>query len=401
MVRQLDQPSDYRLASPRPERNESLLPGGANFCGYLRTESGVGGSARGYIRALKRTGLSLALLDISDLQTNRSQDDEIRQFHAEHPFDVNLICADVELHYSILSHFGEDFFKDRYNVGLWAWELPRFPKKWFDRFAYYDEIWVPSAFIADSLSSISPIPVIRMPPALTLPATGSRECGRQRLNLSDDEFLFLFAFDFHSHIERKNPAAAIAAFRRAFSPGDPARLVLKCVNGDSNPQGFRQLQQLARGAQIEICDGYWTAEEIRDLTAACDAYLSLHRSEGLGLTITDAMASGKPVIATGWSGNTDFMNVNNSYPVRCELVHIDQSVGPYSAGETWAEPSIEHAAECMRAVYEDRASASARGRAAQRDIETLYSESAVAQRISQRLETIGFRRRWPQFQRLG
>jgi glycosyltransferase involved in cell wall biosynthesis len=399
MVHQPVLPSDQRRLSSRLGHMEPLSPGGVNFCGYLRTESGVGGMARRYIRALKATGLPLALLDISDLQTNRSKDDEISQFQQESPFDVNLICADVDLHYSILSHFGDDFFKDRYNIGLWAWELPQFPRKWFDRFAYYDEIWVASAFIAEALSAVSPIPVVRMPPALTLPASGSRDRGRHRLGLRDDEFTFLFAFDVHSHIERKNPASVIEAFRQAFSADDSVRLILKCVNGDSNREGFERLQQLACDPRIEIHDGYWTAEQIRDLMAACDAYVSLHRSEGLGLTITDAMALGKPVIATGWSGNTDFMNVANSYPVRYELTQIQKSVGPYQAGETWADPSVEHAAQCMRAVLEDRASAANRGRAAQHDIETLYSDGAVGQRIAQRLETIRTRRRWPEFRR--
>ena len=142
-------------------------------------------------------------------------------------------------------------------------------------------------------------------------------------------------------------------------------------------------------------DGYWSVDEMRDLMAACDAYVSLHRSEGTGLTITDAMALGKPVIATGWSGNTDFMNVSNSFPVSHELVEIQKSVGPYQAGQTWAEPSVEHAAQCMRAAYDDRDAAQARGRAAQRDIETHYSEQAIGQRINERLETIGIRQRWP------
>src|SRR5437762_330621 len=183
MIRQPAPQSNHSPASWPLGRTESLTPRGVNFCGYLRTESGVGAAARGYLRALKKTGLPLAPLDISDLQTNRSKDDEISQFQEEHRFDINLICADVELHYSILSHFGDDFFKDRYNIGLWAWELPRFPKKWFDRFAYYDEIWVASAFIADALSAVSPIPVVRMPPPLTVPHAGSRERGRERLEL--------------------------------------------------------------------------------------------------------------------------------------------------------------------------------------------------------------------------
>src|SRR5437763_567262 len=106
----------------------SLMPSGINFCGYLRTESGVGAAARGYVRALEKAEVPLALLDISELQTNRSQDETFTGMDGEHPYDVNLICADVELHYAILAHYGEDFFRNRYNIGIWAWELPRFPK---------------------------------------------------------------------------------------------------------------------------------------------------------------------------------------------------------------------------------------------------------------------------------
>jgi glycosyltransferase involved in cell wall biosynthesis len=399
MIYQPSRKPDVKATSWSLSGGESLLPRGVNLCGYLRTESGVGAAARAYVRALEKAEIPLALLDISDLQTNRSQDGEIPRFDDDHPFDINLICADVELHFSILSHFGDDFFRNRYNIGIWAWELPRFPKKWFDRFAYYDEIWIASSFIAESLATVAPIPIVRMPPPLVMPKSGSRERGRERLGVNEDEFLFLFAFDVHSHIERKNPAAAIEAFRRAFSPADSARLVLKCVNGGANPDGLDQLRQLAHGARVEIHDGYWSADEMRDLMAACDAYVSLHRSEGTGLTITDAMALGKPVIATGWSGNTDFMNVGNSFPISYELVEIKKSVGPYQAGQTWAEPNVEYAAECMRAAYDDREAALARGRAAKRDIETQYSEQAVGERIIQRLETVGIRRRWPEFQR--
>src|SRR5205807_963305 len=179
---------------PGTENVVSLQPRGINFCGYLRTESGVGAAARGYVRALEKAGLPLALLDISDLQTNRSQDRSLTKFQAEHPYDVNLVCADVELHYSILEQYGNKFFRNRYNIGIWFWELPRFPKKWFDRFAYYDEIWVASSFIAEALSAVCPVPVVRMPPALTPSSYGLRERGRERLGASPEEFLFLFVF---------------------------------------------------------------------------------------------------------------------------------------------------------------------------------------------------------------
>src|SRR5215208_908920 len=150
---------------------------------------------------------------------------------------------------------------------------------------------------------------------------------------------------------------------------------------------------------IDIYAGYWSSQELQDLMAACDAYVSLHRSEGTGLTIIDAMALGKPVIATSRSGNMDFMNVSNSYPVGYELVEIRENVGPYRAGEVWADPSVEHAAEQMRRVFEDREEARIRGAAARREIETNYSEEKVAEVVRQRLEVITSLHKLPEFRR--
>ena len=320
-------------------------------------------------------------------------------FEPDHLYDVNLVCVDAAQHFAIMSRIGADFFEGRYNIGAWAWELPRFPEKWYDRFAYYDEIWVTTAFIANTLAPVSPVPVVRIPPVLTPATRASRNSGRRRLGVSSEEFVYLFVFDFHSHMERKNPLALIDAFKMAFRPSEPTRLVIKCVNADSDPEGFATLNARAQRHPVEIHAGYWPAQELRDLMAACDAYVSLHRSEGTGLTITDAMALGKPVIATSWSGNMDFMDVSNSYPVRYELVELRRNVGPYRAGEVWADPSVEHAAELMRRVFEDREEARARGRAARREIEANYSEERVADLIQHRLEVITSRHRFPEFKR--
>jgi len=370
---------------------------GINVGGYLRTESGVGAGARGYVRALRSLGVPVALKDVSELCINRSGDRALTDFDTDHPYDVNLVCIDVELHFAVMAHLGEEFFRDRYNIGVWWWELPQFPQKWYDRFAYYDEIWVGTSFIANVLAPIAPIPIVRIPPVLTAGTCGSRDSGRRRLGVSPDELVYLFVFDFHSTLERKNPLALIDAFKTAFVPSDPVRLVIKCVNDGSDPEGSAAMAARAQGYPISIHKGYWTAEEMRNLMAACDAYVSLHRSEGAGLTITDAMAQGKPVIATGWSGNMDFMNVSNSFPVRYELVELKESVGPYQAGQAWAEPSVEHAAELMRRVFAHREEARARGQAARREIETHYSEEKVASLIQRRLEAIAIRRQFSLF----
>jgi glycosyltransferase involved in cell wall biosynthesis len=373
--------------------------GGINVTGYLRDESGWGEAARGYVRALNALEVPITLNDLSDLSSNRSEDRTLTAFDAEHPYDVNLVCVDAAQHFAIMSHIGAELFEGRYNIGAWAWELPRFPEKWYDRFAYYDEIWVSTSFIANTLAPISPVPVVRIPPVLTTIAHASRNSGRHRLGVSPDEFVYLFVFDFHSHLERKNPLALIDAFKMAFAPSEPVRLVIKCVNADSDPEGFAVMRARARGYPISIYAGYWPSQELRDLMAACDAYVSLHRSEGTGLTMTDAMALGKPVIATSWSGNVDFMDISNSFPVRYKLVELQENIGPYRAGEIWADPSVEHAAEMMRLVFEDREEAWARGRAARREIETNYSEERVASLVQHRLEVIANRHRFPAFRR--
>jgi glycosyltransferase involved in cell wall biosynthesis len=228
----------------------------------------------------------------------------------------------------VLSELGEQFFEDRYNIGIWAWELPRFPERWHDRFAYYDEIWVATSFVANALSPVSTVPIVRVPPVLTS-EPGSRDGGRRKLGVGDDEFVFLFVFDFNSHVQRKNPLAVVDAFAATFGPSDRARLAVKCVNPGSNRAGYEALLARAAGHRVDVHAGYWPAADVRNLMAACDAYVSLHRAEGTGLTISDAMAAGKPVIATGWSGNMDFMTVANSYPVRYDLVPVAETCGPY------------------------------------------------------------------------
>jgi len=382
-----------------PDGDGGRSPLAVSVSGYFRDESGWGAAARGYVRALRRAGVPTRLADFSALTSNRSGDRTLAGGDALADWDVNLMCIDAGQHFAVLSHGDHDVFDHRYNIGAWAWELQRFPARWYDRFAYYDEIWVGSSFIASAIAPIAPIPVIRVPPVLAptmaVPATADRVGWRRR----PGEFLFLFMFDVHSHLARKNPLAIVEAFRHAFRPAEPVRLILKCVNAESDPAGFRTLVDRAAGAAIDIHSGYIPAEDVRGLMWSCDAYVSLHRSEGIGLTIADAMGLGKPVIATGWSGNTDFMDVSNAFPVGYQLVTLEENVGPYHAGEVWAEPSIQHASEQMRFVVDHADEARARGIAARATIQRDYSEERIAALIAQRLAIIGERHRFDEFKR--
>ncbi len=365
---------------------------GVNVVGYLRDESGLGAAARGYVGLLDRMRVPVALKDVSDVTPNRSEDDTLRPSDDAFPHDLNLVCVTADQHHNVKSRLEPGFFDGRYNVAVWYWELGRFPEEWHDRFAEYDEVWAGSSFGVNALAPISPVPVVRVPPLIGVGPGGSRARGRRALQATRDELVFLYVFDFHSSFERKNPLAAIDAFRSAFAPSEPARLVIKCVNEAASPSDFEAMVARAEGRRVAIHTGYWHPREMRDLTAACDAYVSLHRSEGLGLTIAEAMLLGKPAIATAWSANTDFMDVSNSFPVRYELVALPRDFGPYRAGEVWADPSVEHAAAMMRFVFEHRGAAAAIAERGRRDARAYFSGKSLARLVADRLSAIAQRR---------
>ena len=362
--------------------------GGVNVVGYLRSESGLGALARGYIRALNQAEVPMSLVDTGHLTVNRTEDPTITEIHDEFRHDINLVVVNADEHFHVSSELGEDHFRSRYNIGSWAWELPSFPTEWHDRFPWYDEIWVGTSFIAGALTKVAPMPVVVVPPTLSVDRHGDARRGRELIGVDDDEFVFAFLFDFHSFFERKNPLALVDAFTRAFSAKDRARLIIKCTNGHSDQEGLAELYDRADGHNVDIHSGYWPVDDVRDLMAGIDAYASLHRAEGIGLTLSDAMARAKPVIATGWSGNTDFMNTANSYLVDFDLVTLERDFGPYAAGSTWANPSVNHAASLMRRVYEHRDEGTAKGRRARADIDAHFSEARVAEIVRSRLAVI-------------
>jgi glycosyltransferase involved in cell wall biosynthesis len=361
---------------------------GVNVCGYLTGELGLGAAARGYISALKQLDLPLALNDLTDSVPGLPGRVELPGVPRKaSPYTVNLITVPAQDHEFLVKSIGPAFLLGRYNIGVWFWELPEFPEEYRFVFDEYDELWGGSAFIAETLTKASPIPVSPIPPAF-LPATeGDRNRGRQRI-AADDDTIFLFVFDFWSVQQRKNPLAVIEAFNQAFSPSESARLVIKSSNSRAYPNYFARMNQLAQGRRITLYDGYWTREEVQDLMAACDVYVSLHRAEGLGLTLLEAMSLGKPVIATGWSGNMDFMTDTNSFPVRYELAPIRQSLFRYEAGQLWAESSVEQAAELMRYAFDHPEQASQTGHRAKADVARIYAPSSIAARMRERFAGI-------------
>jgi hypothetical protein len=233
---------------------------------------------------------------------------------------------------------------------------------------------------------VSPIPVVRIPPAVEVKQPPERT--RAQLSLPEG-FLFLFVFDYASLFERKNPLAIVDAFTRAFDEGDGATLVLKCINHERNPSSHARLvAATAARPDVHVIDRTVAPAEKDAMIAACDCYVSLHRSEGFGFTMAEAMWLGRPVIATGYSGNRDYMTHENSYLVDFQLVPIGDGVDPYPPDGVWAEPDVGHAAALMREVFDDPGAAQARAARGQSQLRASHSREAVGRAITRRLARI-------------
>ena len=364
--------------------SESLL--GVNVAGYLTAESGVGEAARGYVTALKSLGVKTAFTDFAVGTQSRTADKTLSDFRVTNPHPINLICINADQVPNFTTHVGSNYFEEKYNIGVWWWELPNFPEEWWDRFAHFNEIWVGSGFTYESISKHSPVPVVRIPPAIHVHLP--KIYPKNYFGLADSEFIFLFLFDFFGYFERKNPLAVVEAFKKAFQPDEPVRLVFKCINGEHDFYNLSRLKNTIGDARITVIEGYLSKDEKNGLINACDSYVSLHRSEGFGLTLAEAMFLEKTVIATGWSGNMDFMTVNNSYPVEYELTKLTADYGPYKHGQVWAEPSIQHAMQLMRQVYDQPEEAKEKAKRAAADIRLMHSPVAASLAIKARLDVI-------------
>lgn len=361
-------------------------PAGVNVVGYLHAEVGVGEVARQVITALDAAAV---INRPSSLLAPRS-----RQGHAfaaasrlEHPFAVNLVCVNADVLPAFAAEAGASFFAGKHTIGLWWWETDQFPADFAQAFDHVDEVWVGSRFIADALQPISPVPVIHMPVPITFPERAPLRPSVARWPA--DAFTFLFSWDYHSIFARKNPLAVVEAYTAAFNAEDGAALVLKCINSGGDPANHQLLlNAIADRPDIVVIDQYLDASDRDRLIASCDCYVSLHRSEGLGLTLAEALFHGRPVIATGYSGSLELTDPQTSLLVDYKLVPIGPGSAPYPADGRWAEPNVEQATRLMRDVFERPAWAASMARQAARDLRERYSPEVCGAAMRDRLAAI-------------
>ncbi|WP_158372256.1 glycosyltransferase [Cellulosimicrobium cellulans] len=359
---------------------------GVNVVGFLRGELGIGESARQLVAALDAAGVPQAAVAVETHLTSRQRPAGPGAGARSAPLATTLLCVNADLTPTVAAGLPVAFDRT-YRIGMWYWEVEDFPASQHDGFAAVEEVWVATDFIRAAIAPHTTLPVTTVtPPLPQRPAHVT--LGRAELGLPDGP-LFLFAFDFLSTAERKNPLGLVDAFCAAFSPEDGPVLVVKSINADQRPADAERLRLRVAGLpHVVLLEDYLDADARDALMAACDCYVSLHRSEGLGLTMAEAMAWGKPVIATRYSGNLQFMTDENSFLVDWSPVPIPEDAAPYPAGATWAEPDPDHAARLMREVLERPEEARARGQRAAADIATLHSPAAAGRRIAARLTAI-------------
>jgi glycosyltransferase involved in cell wall biosynthesis len=364
-------------------------PAGINLMGYVRAELGLGEAARSLAAACEAVSVDFSVVDLG-YQTLHPQADYtiLRQAKDRH--------YGIDLHYVNASHARQTaelleargHGRNAYTIGFWHWEQPEFPLDLQPAFAHVDEVWAPSTFVGDAIAAVSPVPVFKVPHAVTCEA--GPQATRAHFSLPEDRLLVLVMYDLLSYQHRKNPEAAIAAFRLATRASADMGLVIKTINGTRHPQDLAQLKaSVADLPHVHFVDDFLSRQATWDLQACCDVLLSLHRAEGFGLAPAEMMRLGKPVVATGWSANMDFMTAQNSMPVQYTLQPLREAVGAYPAGPLWAEADVDHAAWCLQRLASDPALRSQIGQQASHDIRTQLSPQTVGRQIRNRLAVLG------------
>lgn len=341
---------------------------GINLIGYIGANLGLGHTAREFARALLAQGIPFCIHDIDPGHARGDFDNTFGHLAVADPeklpYQINLFIAGANsLGHWVFDMASKSSNRDRLNVAFLWWELPDMPDHLIEAARIFDVLIAGSEFIqATLMNSIPGIPVLLARHPLTIPNGIAPD--REKFGIPRDSFCFCAGFEPFSDPERKNPFAAIQAFLTAFPEDPDTRLIIKINNapeaGTENDQLARLYAMAARDTRIILLKKNLPYADLLSFYASCDAFVSLHRAEGLGLVPLEAMRLGKPVVSTAWSGNMSYMNYNNAALVRFELVPTSDKSQFYGPGRLgmqsyWAEPSIEHAAAMMKRIATDDA----------------------------------------------
>lgn len=366
------------------QQERALKTHGINVIGHFQKALGLGETSRLYVNSLTANNIPFSLISADSLAPFHSNEAFHLPISNEFKYPINLFCLAPDN----ISHFIEKtkwkHFKKSYNIGVWYWETNIIPKKIQTSWKYLDEIWVASRYVQEHLSIATALPVHRITQPIHLPNM-QKPSDKQQFGLKD-KFTFLFCFNFFSIVNRKNPLALIHSFQKAFPKSQDVQLVIKSQGGDQHLTQLKPFQELIKNdSRIHWIDRSLDGGSLYDLMNACDCYVSLHRSEGFGITMAEMMLLGKPVIATGFSGNLDFMNEENSFLCSHILKPIGKGNSPYPANGLWADVDVNQAAFWMKYVFENPEIALAKAQKGKDFILKHHSYEVVGDQIKKRL----------------
>lgn len=363
-----------------------------NLVGHPYAPIGMGEHVRCTYRAMRSVAMRPSLTDIYKLIPPDA--DEFHEFAGvctNQPADINIFHINGNEVEQSLAHLKAQRQWSGYNIIYPAWELPRYPQEWAVLLDRFDEIWAPSQFIKESIERACRKPVIPMPLACEVVLTSF--LSRRYFGIPETDYTFLFFFDVRSFITRKNPFAVIESFRRVLRerPSARTRLLLKVNGAELAPDVMQQLNAAIDGIehQVILLQRTMTDNEAKNLVRCCDCFISLHRSEGFGRGISEAMVLGKPVIATGYSGNMEFMNEETSFPVTYDLIPLVEGDYLHWEDQVWADVHVAYAVQHMIRLVDTPELGRTVGNKAKLHMQKNFSYSAIGMNYRKRLEEIG------------
>jgi len=368
--------SQVNYKTTKKQHIKKKYPFGVNVIGYMYDSDAQGIHARSILKMLKEAGVPVAYVAVPGHPEHEEDREELKGVPNKPLYSINLVYTGATQLY-IHDLLDKKTFENRYNIGfLWA-DSGNFPQSWKHACGVYNEIWAGSEFVKNLLSKYTTTPIKLMP----LPIY---KINGERVN--SEKYTFLFVFDSGSSLERKNPQAVIEAYKKAFYPDfSKTRLIIKSKSLEMFPE-FNEIRESLDEVNGILINKDISKQELGNLYNSCDAYISLHRAEGYGATMAEAMLLGKPVIATGYSGNMDFMTEENSYPVKYKIKELENDVGFLSKGSLWAEADIDDASRIMKIVFENQDEAKQKAIKAKDYIENNYSHTTVLTIMLHRLK---------------
>lgn len=338
----------------RTTKIDKSLKKGINFVAPIKGQFGLGQGSRLIYKSVEKSKYKSALINTYLNMEDKSNDMEYHnKIQQDFPYNINIISVQPHTMFEIaLSEVNVNNLKGRYNIAYWLYELENIPEKWLTSFKYVNEIWTPSDFVTNAFKKVSPVPVYTIPYGISVKNNYNKT--KSDFGIVDGKFTFLILYDASSLSSRKNPQAAINAFVNAFRNNDDVCLVLKVssANKDQIDEINKNLQSIKH---YTIINDVLSKDDVYNLISLCDVYVSLHRSEGFGLVMAEAMALGTVCIATNYSGNLQFMNKDNSCLIDYKLIDVDGSNSLiYKEGEKWADADVLEASKYMKKLYSDK-----------------------------------------------